>query len=214
MLELFAGAQGSAVGWTRAGAEVVATDRTPHPKHPAIAEFFVADSMEVLRDHAFLRTFDWVAGGPPCQAFTKAQRIQGREHPNLIDDMRAECKAAGVHYVIENVPSPISPLVDPIELCGCMFPGLMVYRERWFESDLPLEAPPHGDHAEKLTKMGRPPVPGQRMHVVGHFSGVQQARDAMGINWKMSRDDLRESIPPAYTEYLAHQMIRRLSSGA
>ena len=39
------------------------------------------------------------------------------------------------------------------------------------------------------------------MHVVGNFSGVAQARKAMGIDWMM-RDELREAIPPAYAKFI------------
>jgi len=53
--------------------------------------------------------------------------------------------------------------------------------------------------------MGRPPRRDEFMHVVGNFSGVAQARKAMGIGW-MVRDELREAIPPAYTEYIGKQL--------
>ena len=211
LLDLFAGAQGAAVGYARAGFEVTATDIEPHDRHPEVAEFFTADALDVLRDHIYLHSFDVITGGPPCQAFTKAQRIQGNEHPNLIDPMRLACQRAGIPYVIENVPG--APLVNPVELCGCMFPGLGVYRERWFESPLLTMAPQHQPHTQPLVKMGRPPKPGHRMHVVGNFSGVAQARVAMGIDW-MSRDDLREAIPPAYTEWIGRQVMAALKEVA
>jgi DNA (cytosine-5)-methyltransferase 1 len=47
------------------------------------------------------------------------------------------------------------------------------------------------------------------MHVVGNFSGVAQAREAMGIDW-MTRDELRESIPPAYTEYIGGHLLEQM----
>ncbi|ANT42057.1 hypothetical protein PBI_PAPEZ_90 [Mycobacterium phage Papez] len=47
------------------------------------------------------------------------------------------------------------------------------------------------------------------MHVVGNFSGVAQAREAMGIDW-MTRDELRESIPPAYTEFIGQHLMSYL----
>lgn len=47
------------------------------------------------------------------------------------------------------------------------------------------------------------------MHVVGNFSGVAQAKAAMGIDW-MNRDGLRESIPPAYTEHLGRQIMEQV----
>lgn len=57
--------------------------------------------------------------------------------------------------------------------------------------------------------MGRPPVDGEFMHVVGNFSGVAAARKAMGIDW-MVREELREAIPPAYTEYVGEQLMHEV----
>ncbi len=62
--------------------------------------------------------------------------------------------------------------------------------------------------------MGRPVRDGEFIHVVGNFSGVSKAREAMGISW-MPRDKLREAIPPAYAEFigraaLAHMMASKV----
>jgi DNA (cytosine-5)-methyltransferase 1 len=43
------------------------------------------------------------------------------------------------------------------------------------------------------------------MHVVGHFANVAAASAAMGIDW-MTRDELREAVPPAYARFLALAM--------
>lgn len=106
------------------------------------------------------------------------------------------------NVVPENPALDPDPLIDPLELCGCMFPELNVYRTREFETNFPVQRPAHRPHLQPQTKMGRPPQAGHRIHVVGNFSGVQQAREAMGIGW-MTRDGLRESIPPAYTHYIS-----------
>lgn len=122
-----------------------------------------------------------------------------RRHPRLIAPTRELLIESGLPYVIENVvpeneEKDEDPLIDPIELCGAMF-GLGTYRHRLFESNMPITAPDHPAHTARTTKMGRPPVDGEFMHVVGNFSGVAQAKKAMGISW-MTRDGLRESIPP------------------
>ena len=49
------------------------------------------------------------------------------------------------------------------------------------------------------------------MHVVGNFSGVKQAREAMDIPW-MPRDRLREAIPPAYSEYIGRVALAYINS--
>jgi DNA (cytosine-5)-methyltransferase 1 len=35
----------------------------------------------------------------------------------------------------------------------------------------------------------------------------------MGIDW-MTRDELREAIPPAYTEFIGHQLMQHLQARA
>ncbi len=202
LLDLFCRAGGASAGYHRAGFTVTGVDKGNHAKHYPF-EYHRGDAIEFLEQHG--HEYDVIAGSPPCQKFTKCQRIQGREHPDFIGPMRELCLQLGKPYVIENVEDARAELRSPIELCGCMFNGLNVYRPRLFESNLPLVAPAHREHAEPQVKMGRPPRPGHRMHVVGNFSGVREAREAMGIPW-MTRDDLREAIPPAYTEYVGKQL--------
>ena len=50
-----------------------------------------------------------------------------------------------------------------------------------------------------------------RDSAVEHFGGVDRARAALGIDW-MTRDELSQAIPPAYTEYIGKQLLTYLSS--
>lgn len=204
-LDLFCGAGGAAMGYHRAGFEVVGWDIEHHPDYPF--EHHVGDALDVLADVDYVRSFDLVHASPPCQAYTNAAKIMRRSHPDLVGPVREHLMAADVPYVIENVPG--APLVNPVTLCGAMFPGLRTYRHRLFESSIPIVAPGHPQHTAPITKMGRPPQEGEFMHVVGNFSGVNAAREAMGISW-MTRDDLREAIPPAYTEHIGRQVAEHL----
>ena len=179
------------MGLHQAGFDVVGVDISPQPHYPF--EFHQADAMTFP-----LEGFDFVWASPPCQAHTLAQRIRGNEHPDLIAPIRKRLQRFGGPWAIENVVG--APLNEPIELCGAMF-GLQVYRHRLFECSFPIQAPPHPDHVAPLRKMGRPVRPGEFMHVVGNFSGVAQARKAMGIDW-MVRDGLREAIPPAFDKFV------------
>ena len=114
--------------------------------------------------------------------------------------------------MIENVVADKAdpdPLVDPVMLCGAMF-GLKTYRHRLFETNWDMQTPPHPDHTARTTKMGRPPIPGEYMHIVGNFSGVDRARAVMDMPWA-NRDGLREAIPPAYTEYIGRQLRSSLA---
>lgn len=198
-LDLFCCAGGASTGYHRAGFDVVGVDIQPQPHYPF--EFHQADALTFPLDG-----FDFIAASPPCQAHTLCQRLQGNDHPELIGPIRERLRAAGVPYAIENVVG--APLIDPIELCGAMF-GLRTYRHRLFECSFPVKAPLHPPHVARVRKMGRPVQDGEFMHVVGNFSGVKLAREVMGIDW-MVRDELREAIPPAYSEFIGRAAIESL----
>lgn len=206
LLDLFCCAGGASEGYRRAGFEVVGVDISKQPYYPF--EFIQADAL--MLSPSFLGRFDAIHASPPCQAYTLAQRIQGNSHPDLVPATRALLWSTGLPWIMENVEG--SPLRNTVMLCGAMFSGLRVYRHRLFESNIALEVPPHPPHVAPLRKMGRPPLEGEFMHVVGNFSGVEKAKEAMGINW-MTRDDLREAIPPAYTEYLGVQLMAACKGG-
>lgn len=205
LLDLFCCAGGASEGYRRAGFDVVGVDIDPQPHYPF--GFHQGDALKYLLEHH--TEFDAFHASPPCQAFTLAQRIQGNEHPDYVTATRAAFELIGKPWVIENVPG--SPLRDPVTLCGAAFPGLRVYRHRLFESNIPLTAPDHPEHTAPIRKMGRRPEPGEFMHVVGNFSGAALAREAMGIDW-MTRDELREAIPPAYAEHVGRQLLDHLTA--
>ncbi len=202
LLDLFCCQGGASMGYHAAGFDVIGIDIDPQPRYPL--EFHKADALDYLERHG--HEFDAIHASPPCQAFTNAQKIQGNEHPDLLAPVRELLSDLGKPFVIENVPG--APLINPVELCGAMF-GLRTYRHRLFESNVVLWAPRHPVHVARTTKMGRRPVEGEFMHVVGNFSGVDQAREAMGMPWA-TRDGLREAIPPAYTEHIGRQLIAHL----
>lgn len=93
-----------------------------------------------------------------------------------------------------------------------MFPGLRVYRHRLFETSFYIRQPNHPAHEAPLRKMGRRVQPGEFMHVVGNFSGVELAKEAMGISW-MVRDELREAIPPAFAEFVGRKAVLHIVGG-
>lgn len=219
LLDLFCGAGGAGKGYADAGFDVVGVDINPQPRYPF--EFHQGDALKYLLEH--WREFDAFHASPPCQAFTKAQRIQGNDHPDFIGATRealnliwycrrvsAALRHRPASYVIENVPG--APLLGPMELCGAMF-GIGTYRHRLFETSFEIHPPAHPQHIAPNAKMGRAPKPGEFMHVVGNFSGVAQAREAMGIDW-MTRDELSESIPPAYTEFIGRQLLDAIEVAA
>ena len=204
LLDLFCCQGGASEGYRRAGFKVVGVDKDPQPRYPWPHRFYQRDALDFLRAHG--KRFRAVHASPPCQLYTGAQRIQGNDHPDLVGPVRELLEELDVPYVIENVVG--APLRPDLVLCGAMF-ELGTYRHRVFESNVPLTAPDHPEHTAKTTKMGRPPAEGEFMHVVGNFSGVEKAKAAMGIDW-MTRDGLREAIPPAYSEHIGRQLMALL----
>lgn len=203
ILDAFCGAGGASVGYWLAGFNVVGVDIIDFKRYPF--SLIVDDALAVLRDlrdggNVHGHPFAAIHASPPCQAFTEAWKIRQNDHPDLIGPTRDLLGQIGLPYIIENVEG--APLIDPVLFCGSMFPSLRTYRHRLFETSFVMPEPYHPPHTHKTTKMGRPPKPDEYMHVVGHFAGVQQAREAMGIPW-MSRNELKEAIPPAYTRAIA-----------
>ncbi len=200
LLDLYCGAGGAAVGYSRAGWDVVGVDINAQPRYPF--EFHQADAMTYPLDG-----FDAIHASPPCQRFAPSTRVWpglADEHPDLVDPTRQRLRAAGVPYVIENVPG--APLINPILLCGTMFDGLRVYRHRIFEASPDLYWPPaHYPHRDRVTEVGRPALPNGWMTVAGHFINLPAASAAMGIDW-MTKAELAQAIPPAYTEWIGHRL--------
>lgn len=200
LLDLFCCGGGAAMGYHRAGFDVVGVDIEPQPDYPF--EFHQADALEFSLDG-----FDAVHASPPCQSFTAYRRKGhgvGDGYPDLIDPMRARLIASGLPYVIENVAG--APLRNAIMLCGSSF-GLDVRRHRYFESNLTLLALPC-DHSWQTPRFA--PATNRtnlrRTVEVGVWRiplDVQQR--AMGVDWLPLRK-LSEAIPPAYTEHLGRQL--------
>ena len=189
------------MGYHLAGFDVVGVDIEKQPKYPF--EFVQSDALEYLEAH--WHEYDVIHASPPCQAFTKAgkeHRKKGKVYADFLSLTREALKNTGKPYIIENVPD--APMENPIMLCGAMF-GLKTYRHRLFESNVPLYVPDHPVHTSPNAKMGRPPKKGEFIQVVGHFSGVPFAREAMGIDW-LGQKELAQAIPPAYTEFLGLQL--------
>lgn len=201
LLDLYCCQGGASAGYAQAGFDVIGVDIDPQPNYPF--RFIRGDAIDFLLH--FGGDFAVRVASPPCQRYSKAQKIQQREHPDLIGPTRDALVAVGGPYVIENVEEARPELIDPIMLCGASF-GLHTYRHRLFESNVDLVVPEHPEHLWPLTKMGRPRQPGSFYHAVGNFSGVEYARQDMGVPW-MNRDGIRECIPPCYTEYLGAQLM-------
>ncbi len=209
MLDLFCKAGGAAMGYHRAGFEVVGVDIKPQPRYPF--QFIQGDAMSF--DEGFLSGFHAIHASPPCQKHSDLAKRNGNADawPCHIEEVRKMLGYVGRPYIIENVEG--SPLIDPVVLCGAMFPSLRVIRHRLFESNVPLSVPGHGKHKLVYTMDKRKSHYGKLdewkspVQVTGGGNcSKAAAADAMGIDW-MTKDELNEAIPPAYTEFLGKQVM-------
>lgn len=214
LLDLFCGAGGCAVGYHRAGFDVVGVDIHPQPNYPF--EFQRADALEYILELAGYANglYDVIHASPPCQHYSSlltTMEHKRADHPDLVDDTRRLLKKTGLPWVIENVYG--APLArGSAMLCGAMF-GLRTYRHRWFESDSLLLSPSHNRHKIKSDKGSRRKehfLAGGFISVVGNV-GSYCGPAAMGIDW-MTGKELSQAIPPAYTEFIGRQIFQRLCS--
>jgi DNA (cytosine-5)-methyltransferase 1 len=216
LLDLFCCAGGAGAGYSRAGFEVVGVDNKPQPNYPF--PFIHADALKL--DHEFMASFDAVHASPPCQSYSDLAKRNGNGHmwPRLIEPVREMLIKTGLPYVMENVEG--APLLNPVVLCGTMFPGLRVIRHRLFEANFMIMTPPHSKHPKVHTFDKRKSHYGKTndmrdfVQVTGGGNcSIAAARDAMGIDW-MTKNELNEAIPPAYTQFIGEQLRAYLLTGA
>ena len=224
LLDLFCGAGGSAVGYHRAGFEVVGVDIKPQPRYPF--EFVQRDALDVLREWTWENeiSFDAIHASPPCQAYSVLRRANiGVEYPDLIAPTRALLQQTGLPWVIENVPG--SPTRHMVVLCGSMF-GLgsnsrQLRRHRNFETSFPMMSPPCVHVGEAIGVYGGGPTgrytleSGAKKDYYNRRGGYQgtvaEKQEAMGIDW-MNASEINQAIPPAYTEFIGHQLMAHVQA--
>jgi DNA (cytosine-5)-methyltransferase 1 len=217
LLDLFCGAGGAAMGYHRAGFEVVGVDIKPQKNYPF--EFHQADAMTYP-----LEGFDAIHASPPCQGYSRLRNLpwlKGKIYPLLIDAIRERLEESGLPFCIENVEgSPLSGFV----LCGVDF-GLQTYRHRLFETSFFCLVPPHNQHRVVI---GRGRMANDRrkgtlnagsskgswgaggiITVAGGQFAKKDGEVALGIDW-MLKDELSQAIPPAYTEFIGKQLMEHL----
>lgn len=218
LLDLFCGAGGAAMGYHRAGFDVLGVDINPQPRYPF--PFMQADALKIL-EHWWIQqevgAFQAIHASPPCQAHTSLNVMwNAREHADLVGPTRDLLRQTGLPYVIENVVG--APLIEPFRLCGSSF-GLgtdthELRRHRLFETNWGIGLVPpcghstmpvlgiYGDHARDRRRA--------RSVEDGQFraaEGLALAREALGIPWANWRE-LSQAIPPAFTEWIGERLIK------
>lgn len=216
-------AGGASAGYTLAGFEVIGVDIAPQPHYPY--PFILGDIIDVLfrmlAGEKFLASdgkeygmddFDAFHVSPPCQGYSITKSLPNVGlYPKLIEPVRALLIETGKPYVIENVVG--APLIDPLMLCGTMF-GLKLIRHRLFETHPRIYFTPASHKCLGLNTNSHRGYSSfkngaQAITCVGNNYNPKDGALAMGIAW-MTRDELSEAIPPAYTEFIGRQIMNFL----
>ena len=199
LLDLFCCAGGGAMGYHKAGFEVIGVDIDPQPNYPF--SFIKADAVAWLEFWG--HEFDVIHASPPCQRFSAMQHMHKNkeDHPDYITPIRKLLLESGKPFVIENVVG--APLRVDLMLCGTMF-GLPIAKHRIFESNVPMPL---------LTKVCK------HENLYDRFHGGEMARGereknsaAHEIDWFMTRQEVREAIPPAYTEFIGKIILEYMET--
>jgi DNA (cytosine-5)-methyltransferase 1 len=212
LLDLFCCRGGGAMGYHRAGWEVVGVDVEPQPDYPF--EFIQADALDLLK-YPYHYTqgmgFDAIHASPPCQAFTVYGNNRAHvrdDHPNLIPGTRELLRASRLPYVIENVEGAKAELRDPVRICGTGL-GVRVRRHRLFEANWPIEgvACDHGRFTDRPFPGSSNRPNGRTVMNVGEYRvPLATQREVMEMPWS-DLYGISQAIPPAYTQYIGRQLL-------
>ena len=221
LLDLYCCEGGAAIGYDRAGFDVVGTDLTPRFAKRYPFEFHAADAIEFVKDRG--HEFDAIHASPPCQRYSITNAAK-RNYPDLVGPTRDALIASGKPWVIENVVG--APLQDPTLLCWTMFnePGsvldddetpLQMFRHRLFETSFDLPSP-ECKHRTTMQVAGayggarRDKEEARNVRHGGYVPSKQIQERLLGID-HMTQHGLHQSIPPAYSEYVGTHLLKELA---
>lgn len=215
LVDVFCCAGGAGKGYHDAGFDVVGVDIEPQPNYPF--DFIQADALGFLGQLTAGGDFEQVElanvaaihASPPCQGYTTMNNRHGSDSPLLIGYVRDLLAATGKPYVIENVLGAKREMRSPVQLTGAQF-GKRIHRPRLFETNWMLMSPPRATrHRDTVAVYGK--NDGRRLWTRADGSdlmvaSLEEARAEMGMPWA-TWDELREAIPPVYTEFIGGQLL-------
>lgn len=218
LLDLFCCAGGAAMGYVRAGFEVIGVDIKPQPHYPFA--FYQEDALMVLDillngnawHEYILSDFAAIHTSPECKGYTYCNLSPREKYLKLIGAVRPRLQRTHLPYVIENVKGARQHMQVALELCATMF-DLPMERHRLFESNVALCPPARCNHRIAHIGVyghsvwdswleGTPRKDGRKRP---DSVSITIGRQAMGIDW-MGIEELAEAIPPAYTEWIGRQL--------
>jgi len=207
LLDLFCGAGGAAMGYSRAGFEVVGVDINPQPHYPF--EFHQADALTYP-----LEGFNCYHASPPCQEYSTSfnimKQFSTKRYPKLIGVVREKLKLANKPYVIENVKGAKSAMLAPIMLCGTMF-SKEYHRHRLFETSFDCVGD-WGCKGKVICGYGTG-IKTRRMTLSHERKDIRiAAANQFDIDWMAFNDkELAEAIPPVYTEFIGKFLMEAVN---
>ena len=194
------------MGYWCAGFDVTGVDIKPQPNYPF--KFIRADAMTFP-----LEGFDAIHASPPCQDHMRSPMQRQQEHGTgwMLGATRDRLLAQPAPWVIENVPG--AAMRPDLKFCGCQFGLNEVMRERWFETSWRAfdMRPPCYHPGPVVNTMRTAHGPWYRKH--GRVPTRPEIAAAMGINW-MHGEEIKQAIPPAYTEHIGRQLLAALDAAA
>jgi DNA (cytosine-5)-methyltransferase 1 len=198
-------AGGAAVGYHRAGFDVIGVDINPQPRYPF--EFIEYDGIQALQSIAEYGPGRYAAihASPPCQRYAGTYQDH-THHPDLIPEVRQLLTRIGLPYVIENIAT--APLPDAIVLCGATF-GLPIIWHRKFETSWDFGLV---ESACPQRSWGRAVTHGPGYYPYARKKWRENWRDhVLPVVWPWMRlEEAGQAIPPAYTEYIGRQLLGHL----
>lgn len=236
LLDLFCGAGGAAMGYHRAGFDVVGVDIKPQPNYPF--EFHQADATVFRQDFllgcwhegiggalpgrlaACLGHFDAVHASPPCHDKSALRHVSGDDGTGwMLRHTLDMLRATSLPYVVENVEGAGPDMGGNWAVfCGSSF-GLCtdsaergevwLRRHRLFTSNVALLTPSCSCRGKRIIGVYGNGDGGGR----GWKGSMRDRRSVMGIDW-MTRTELSQAIPPAYTEHIGRQLLASLGGAA
>lgn len=223
-LDLFCGSGGCTWGYVQGfasrGHRLVMTgvDNRNRPRYwNGGGDYFIrGNAIELLCNETFINSFDFIHLSPPCQHFSNTRTMNLNSLWRHDDLLTPSLKIIRELYpnkliVIENVPeAPMYTRIHQIlRLCASSFPGhsgfderRLLHRHRHFRLHnfvVPKVNCQHNGYKPKgVYGSLNSDVPGG-----GEIAAnLAEAKKLMQIDW-MIWDELKEAVPPAYTEYIS-----------
>lgn len=214
LLDLFCGAGGCSVGYSRAGFDCYGIDNDPKPLRHYPFPHICMDALEAMDrllkgegltftngETLYLADFSAFHASPPCQRWARGHNAYRLKYPDCVTPIRERLIATGKPWVIENVPG--APVRADFSITGDMVGLPQLVRERHFETNWwnGLAMVSKCERSWPSICVTGTGTPTGTYKAFGRALKLKEFQRAMGIDW-MVRHEMSEAIPPAYMEHI------------